>query len=169
MANTMTLIASVTVGAGGAANIDFTSIPATYTDLQLVNSGRNTTNGDTTLQLYFNNDTTATNYNVRRIYGSGSAISSAAFNASYSMYFPLSNYTASTFSSSQCYIPNYTGSSNKSFSIDSTEENNATLSEMVLLAGLWSNTTAINRITLVPYSGTFAQYSTAYLYGIKNS
>jgi hypothetical protein len=34
MANTYTLIASsVTVGSGGAANIEFTSIPATYTDL----------------------------------------------------------------------------------------------------------------------------------------
>jgi hypothetical protein len=169
MANTYTLIASSTVGAGGASSIDFTSIPSTYTDLVLMNSGRNTTNGNETVQLYFNNDTTATNYNIRRIYGNGSAASSASFNASYSMYFPLNNYTASTFSSSQCYIPNYAGSTNKSFSIESTEENNATLSEMVLLAGLWSNTAAINRITLVPYSGTFAQYSTAYLYGIKSS
>ena len=169
MATSTTLIQSVTVPSGGSASIDFTSIPSTYTDLQLVNSGRNTTNGNETVQLYFNNDQTATNYNIRRIYGNGSAATSAAFNASYSMYFPLNNYTASTFSSSQCYIPNYAGSSNKSFSIDSTEENNATLSEMVLIAGLWSNTTAINRITLVPYSGTFAQYSTAYLYGIKNS
>ena len=33
MANTYTLIASLTVGSGGAANIEFTSIPATYTDL----------------------------------------------------------------------------------------------------------------------------------------
>jgi hypothetical protein len=35
MANTFELIASSTVGSGGAANIDFTSIPATYTDLCL--------------------------------------------------------------------------------------------------------------------------------------
>ena len=30
MANTFELISSVTVGAGGAASIDFTSIPSTY-------------------------------------------------------------------------------------------------------------------------------------------
>jgi hypothetical protein len=34
---TYTLINSVTVGSGGAANIEFTSIPATYTDLNLLN------------------------------------------------------------------------------------------------------------------------------------
>jgi hypothetical protein len=33
MATTYEIIASVTVGSGGAANIEFTSIPATYTDL----------------------------------------------------------------------------------------------------------------------------------------
>ena len=33
MANTYVAIATVTVGSGGAASIDFTSIPATYTDL----------------------------------------------------------------------------------------------------------------------------------------
>ena len=35
MATTYTLISSVTVGSGGAANIEFTSIPSTYTDLLL--------------------------------------------------------------------------------------------------------------------------------------
>jgi hypothetical protein len=33
MATTYEIIASVTVGSGGAADIEFTSIPATYTDL----------------------------------------------------------------------------------------------------------------------------------------
>ena len=33
--NTFTLIASSTVGAGGASSIDFTSIPSTFTDLCL--------------------------------------------------------------------------------------------------------------------------------------
>jgi hypothetical protein len=33
MATTYEAIATVEVGSGGAANIEFTSIPATYTDL----------------------------------------------------------------------------------------------------------------------------------------
>jgi hypothetical protein len=47
-------------------------------------------------------------------------------------------------------------------------ENNATLSLMNLAAGLWSNTSAITSIKITAV-GTFEQYSTATLYGIKNS
>jgi len=36
MANTLKKIQTVTVGSGGAASIEFTSIPQTYTDLKLV-------------------------------------------------------------------------------------------------------------------------------------
>ena len=37
------------------------------------------------------------------------------------------------------------------------------------VAASWSNTAAINRITLTPASGNFVEYSTAYLYGISNA
>jgi len=40
MANTYTLIASSTVGSGGAATVSFSSITATYTDLCLLASVR---------------------------------------------------------------------------------------------------------------------------------
>ena len=40
MANTFKKIQTVTVGSGGAASIDFTSIPQTYTDLKIVLSAR---------------------------------------------------------------------------------------------------------------------------------
>ena len=36
MANTMKALQTVTVGAGGAATVTFSSIPQTYTDLILV-------------------------------------------------------------------------------------------------------------------------------------
>jgi hypothetical protein len=44
MANTYEAIATVEVGSGGAANIEFTSIPATYTDLAIAFSIRGTLN-----------------------------------------------------------------------------------------------------------------------------
>jgi hypothetical protein len=40
MATTFIKIASVTVGSGGAASMDFTSIPSTYTDLVIKVSTR---------------------------------------------------------------------------------------------------------------------------------
>lgn len=168
MPNTFTKIASVTVGAGGASSIDFTSIPSTYTDLCLKVSSR-LSSTDTPLFVYFNNDTTNTNYNVRRLLGSGSAASSGAFNAPYVIYADISSYTNNTFGNAEIYVPNYAGSTNKSMSVDSVNENNATGAEAVFTAGLWSNTAAINRLTLVPVTISFVQYTTATLYGIKNS
>ena len=41
MADTFVKIATVTVGSGGAATIDFSSIPSTYTDLCIKHSLRN--------------------------------------------------------------------------------------------------------------------------------
>ena len=76
-------------------------------------------------------------------------------------------YTASTFGNAELYIPNYTSSNNKSFSADSVTENNATAAYSQLIAGLWSNVTAITSLSLAPSSGTFVQHSTATLYGVK--
>lgn len=169
MPNTFVKIASVTVGSGGAATIDFTSIPSTYTDLQLVFTARNTAASNAFTQLTFNGNTSS--YSYRGLYGNGSAASSFSASAAYIYVgdMDLSTYTANTFSSESIYVPNYAGSSNKSVSIDSVNENNATAAAAYLVAGLWSNSAAINRITLTPGGGNYAQYSTATLYGIKNS
>jgi hypothetical protein len=74
--------------------------------------------------------------------------------------------TASSFASSEVYIPNYAGSSTKSTSTDSVQESNETGVYMTLYAGLWSGTAAINQITFYDEVANFAQYSTATLYGI---
>jgi hypothetical protein len=167
MATTYEIIASETVGSGGAANIEFTSIPATYTDLSLVFSARSvravTVEG---IYLYFNNDTTNGNYTYKRLYGTGSTAGSD----SSILVEPGASATASTFGNANVYIPNYTSSNAKSFSGDAVTENNATSAEAILLTGRWSGTSAITSIKLVPESANnFAQYSTAYLYGISNA
>lgn len=169
MATTYKAIATVTVGSGGASSIDFTSIPATYTDLVVKISARtnwsNSVNADG-INIQPNSSTSSrTN---KRLYGSGSAAGSdsntnpiAATNASC---------TASTFGNAEFYIPNYAGSNNKSLSADGVSETNATTTYAGLAAFLWSNTSAITSLKLVPENGTsFDQYSTATLYGIKNS
>jgi len=80
-----------------------------------------------------------------------------------------SDYTSNTFANSENYLPNYAGSNNKSMSVDVVTENNATASFTAFYAQLWTNTAAVNRITLTPNAGNFAQYSTATLYGISNA
>ncbi len=83
---------------------------------------------------------------------------------------PDTTITANTFSNVELYIPNYTSNNYKSISQDQVRENNSTTNTNSLMALLWSDTSAINQITLIPFSsGTFDQYSTAYLYGISNA
>ena len=167
MATTYEAIATVTVGSGGAANIDFTSIPGTYTDLVVKLSLRQDSSALNYAVMRFNNATT--NFTYISIEGTGSA--AASFNGSTGTYgFPTpSSATASTFSNAEVYIPNYAGSSNKSFSVDTVTENNGTAAYADLIAGLRSNTDVIDRITFYTAGGSFVQYSTATLYGIKNS
>jgi hypothetical protein len=174
MANTYVKIASSTVGSGGAGSVTFSSIPQTgYTDLVIKVSARCTQNfGD--MLIRFNSDSGA-NYSMRQFRGDGSNVSSSSSSAQTIGYAGLSiarsGYTANTFGNSEIYIPNAFGSSAKSYSVDALNENNATQADAMLVVGLWSGTAAINSITLstdVGY-GDFTQYSTFYLYGIKNS
>ncbi len=175
MPDTFVKIASVTVGSGGAANIEFTSIPSTYTDLCIMLSGRTTANGDNYVQidLSFNGAPSGTSYSWRRLMGNGASASSASGSADNAVdlwQVNGSGSTSSTFSNSSYYIPNYAGSTNKSVSADGVTENNATQALATLYAGLWADTSAVTSVRFtVTYGTAFAQYSTATLYGIKNS
>lgn len=171
MANTFELIASYTATAS-VSNIEFTSIPGTYTDLCVYVSTRGSSSGIAEANtIYFNTDTNNANYIGKRLLGSGSAATSDQTTSIKPGFFNnLASATASTFASSVIYIPNYAGSNSKSYSIDTVTENNATESYMALLAVRWTGTDAITRMKFTPESaGNFVQYSTAYLYGIKNS
>lgn len=170
MANTYTLIASSTVGSGGAANIEFTSIPGTYTDLLVKVSARGDSSG-TDIKIQFNGSTSSV-YTYKRLYGTGSSVATSGTTTTnlINNMIAQSSYTANTFGNGEIYIFNYTSSDAKSVSIDGVTENNATGSFVTLTAGLWNPATqaAITSIKLEIDGGpNFVQHSTAYLYGIK--
>lgn len=170
MPTTYSKIATVTVGSGGAADIQFTSIPGTYTDLKIVYSLRSDRASAIDL-VYVQINGSGSNLSHRELYATGTTVGSGsdANYASFS-YCCAANATASTFGNGEAYFTNYTSSSNKSFGSDNVSENNATTAYQALQANLRSNTAAITSIKLYPVLGTqFVQYSTAYLYGIKNS
>jgi hypothetical protein len=169
MATTFIKIASVTVGSGGASSIDFTSIPSTYTDLVVKLSVRTAYAGFQNTKIRFNGS--GTSYSVIRLVGNGSTVASSAYsNSGTELYSGISSFSTSTFSNFEHYIPNYAGSTNKSISIDAVSEANQTEAYAQFNAGLWSNTAAITSIAYTNVDGSnFTQYSTAVLYGIKNS
>jgi hypothetical protein len=170
MANeTMTLIATQTLGTA-AASVSFSSIPQTYTDLQLVISARTAraADPDDAVSVKFNSNTS--NYTNRILQGNGSTASSTTgfFGQGYFVATATAaGATSNTFGNSSVYVPNYTGSTNKSVTSDNVIENNATFSPINLIAGLWSNTSAITSITCDNFSVTnFQVGSTFSLYGI---
>ena len=170
MATYIQIGSTVTVGAGGAASIDFSSIPSTYTDLVIKGSFRVTVAGPVDgVKISFNGSTAS--FTNRSVAGNGSsAFSESTTAARWVGLGAATGATASTFSNFEIYIPNYAGSTNKSFSADAVSENNATAGYNYLFAGLWSNTAAINQITLTPdTASSINQYSTATLYGISKS
>ena len=170
MANTYTLIASSTVGAGGAASIDFTSIPSTYTDLVLKYSGRSASGSNVLDNVYLTFNGSTTGYTQKLLFTTNGTSAGSDTGTSYNFNYTTGNgATASTFSNCEMYIPNYAGSTNKSYSADMVTENNATAAGVLMNATLWSNTAAINRVTLQIAGFNFVQYSTAYLYGVKNA
>jgi hypothetical protein len=152
-----------------AASVTFANIPQSgYTDLKIVVSNRLNSSGANILGIKFNGVTTG--YTFRFLQGEGSVAGSGGGTSTPGGWAGLTQpntYTANTFSSNEIYIPNFTSSNFKSWTADGTTENNATLSYIELIAGLWSNTAAITSIELIDLGGSsFLANSTFSLYGI---
>ena len=159
------LIASNTL-TGTASSVTFSSIPATYTDLILKISARNT--GAGAAYLTFNGVSTSL-YSNTELQGTGSLAQSVR--TSSAVRITLNDFfvstTANTFANNEIYVPSYLASQNKPVSNISAAEANATLAYITATAGLFRDTTAISSITL--NTGGFAAGSTFWLYGLKNS
>lgn len=169
MATTCKLIAK-NVLSSGATSITFDNIPSTYTDLLLVASVRSTraSNQQDYLQISFNSSTS--NFSGRRLRGTGAAVVSELTTVREVSDLPASQATSNTFSNIEIIVPNYAGSTNKSFSATSAQEDNQTTAYLDAIAGLWSNTAAITSITLGSgNTANLAADSSFFLYGITKA
>lgn len=172
MPNTYTKIGSATVGSGGAAAVTLGSIPSTYTDLLLLISARSTFSGYEAAMSVLPNADGAAVSTWRRVLGNGSVTSS---DTASSVTFPptsiinAASSTSNTFSNASVYIPNYSGSNYKAFSVDSVDEGNYTtdITDQIY-AQVWAKTDVVSSLYCSVTTG-FAQYTTFTLYGIKKS
>ena len=166
----MKLIQTVTVGAGGAANIQFTSIPQTYTDLKILVSAKDNGSGDiNNMNISFNGSTS--NLLYRSLYTFGStAASDTASNGFVGFTTQSGSGVTSNFNNMEIYIPNYTAARNKPINIDGVSEKNAATGVgLSIVANQWSNSAAITSVTLTPTTQSWVQYTTAYLYGVTSA
>jgi hypothetical protein len=163
-------IATTTVGAGGAATVTFSSIPSTYTHLQIRGIARNTRAvAFDNIYIYFNSDTAA-NYSSHFLYGDGSTTGAGASTNATDGGLALSvgaSSTASCFGVGIIDILDY-ANTNKYKTYRSLTGGDANGSGQVLLrSGNWRSNSAITSMTLFPTVGNFTQYSSFALYGIK--
>jgi hypothetical protein len=164
MATTCKLMAKVSLGSD-TTTITFSTIPATYTDLFLTLSGR-TSRASVLGQVVVKFNSVSST--VRNLIGDGSGASSSTNVGD--LYVSGSNATASTFGSIEIYIPNYTGTTQKSWSGFGVGETNASSSYISVTAGLVNHTSAITDIELSTTDGhSYKSGSTAYLYGITKA
>ncbi len=172
MPNTLIPIQTYTLSSS-AASVTFSNIPQNYTDLKLVVSARGTDASyqtDCNIQVGNGSVDTGSNYTTRELSGIGSGTPSSNAFTTTNVHPPMpgSTATSNTLGNFEVYIPNYTGSTQKSMSCDVVTENNATLANVRLCSYIHTGTSAINIITLTAASGTFVANSTFTLYGISN-
>jgi hypothetical protein len=164
-------IATVTVGSGGAANVEFTSIPSTYQHLQIRAVFRSARSEafDANLYMQVNGDT-GNNYNAHDLTGSGSSASasSGGTGAQASIgYGPTNGRTASAFGGIVLDILDY-GSTTKNKTMRSLSGYDANGTGIVALSsGLWMSTSAVTSLKFFIFSYNLVQHSTFALYGVK--
>ena len=166
-------IATTTVGSGGASSITFSSIPSTYTHLQIrtmVKTNEGTT-GATNIEMRFNSDT-AGNYTRHYLFGNGSSANSGGGGgASYlTTGSAAQGGVANTFGVSVIDILDYANTNKyKTMRSLSGVDQNTSGSSFIWGAqsGVWLNTSAITSISLFSNSSNLTQYSSFALYGIK--
>ena len=155
-----------------AASVTFANIPQTgYTDLKVVASVRTDFNAAvSSLGVHLNSPASDTSY--RWVRGNGSVTLSSSNSAQQDFNPGEANAltsTANTFSSAEIYIPNYTGSQQKSISADMVSEQNGTTAYAYLAAGLCTKTAAVTSVTIRGFagsSGNLVAGSTFSLYGL---
>lgn len=154
--------------ASAQLNVNFTSIPSTYTDLVIVCNNLFSASGTPNLRILFNTDT-ASNYSVTNLEGNGSSpysvrqssISGIDFGYYNSLY-PTSSSTIPN--NAIINVMNYSNTTTNKTVIGRHNGNSGPVASV----GLWRNTAAINSIRISNSSAVnFTAGSTFSLYGIK--
>ena len=164
-------IATTTVGSGGTAVIDFTSIPSIYTHLQLRLICRDTgAFAERSLFIEYNGNSPTGSNSFHGLYGNGSTVTSNAEinQGRYSSRVPIpaASTTANVFSAQVIDILDYANTNKtKVTRIFSGYDANGA-GAVGIDSYLYNSTSAISSIRLYP-NNSFPQYSQIALYGIK--
>jgi len=161
-------IATVTVGSTAQSSITFTSIPSTYTHLQVRAFMVCSTTNNMFMQLGNGTIDEGANYSWKQLWGTSTTANSNGGNGQAFIYigyvfdpaYPAANIID---------IADY-ANTNKHKTTKSINANNTNNSGFVVnFSGRWGSSSVVDRLRITPNSGTFNQYSHFALYGIKNN
>ena len=165
-------IATVTVGAGGAANVEFTGISGSYSHLQIRFIARTARASfpDDNMAMQLNGNT-GSNYAWHQLNGNGSTATSGASTTTTDMRVGRTTGATATsgmFGAGVIDILDY-ANTNKYRTLRSLSGNDTNgAGDITLMSGLYQSTTAVTSIKLFSQTGSnnFSQYSSFALYGI---
>lgn len=165
---TMTKLASTTVGAGGSTTVTFSNIPQGYTDLKFIFSAQGTRASDFDgIYLSFNGSTD--NFTGKYSQAITPSTPTSGSLGRYVGAFPAANLT-NKFGSAELYVSDYTSNKLKMYSVDAVTGGYASNQALLeFINGVWSNASPITSVSFAFLLGNFAQYSTVTLYGVKNA
>lgn len=170
--NSYESIATVSVGSGGASSITFSSIPQTFTHLQLryISKDARNNSDNSPVDLRFNGSS-ATAYNKHFMEANGTTTSaSSELNQTFIRLEGAGNLAPTqAFGIGVTEILDYASTSKTKtiLQVAGIEKGGAGFSR--INTGQWFSTNAINSITLTPLVPNFSQYSHFALYGIKEA
>jgi hypothetical protein len=152
-------ISTITVGSGGATSVTFSSIPQTYTHLQIRGFITDAATGQNFYMVF--NDNAGTK--GHRLFGDGSAASSDYYNAA-----PV--VTAASNTGNMGFVTDLLDykNTNKTRVIRTLGggDNNGS-GRAGMWGGFWYSTAAITKLQITATADTIPQYSHFALYGIK--
>jgi len=153
---------------GSALSVTFSSIPATYTHLQIRGLAR-TPGGNDQIDLRFNGDT-ATNYSMHGLSGEGATATAEGYgtqNRIFNVNSPVAN--ADVYCVSVTDILDY-ANTNKNTTVRTLQGRDVNGGGVLALnSGAWYNTAAVTSITLAARVYNPTSISSFALYGIRGN
>jgi hypothetical protein len=162
-------IQTTTVGSGGASSVTFSSIPSTYTHLQIRAIFKGSGAASVTMFGQVGNGSidTGTNYSLHYLRGDGSSASASGAATQANFYAGASYNITSGFGAAIIDYLDY-ANTNKYKTIRALAGGDANGNGYVgLYSGNWRSTSAITDLKFTSNDGNFPQYSQFALYGIK--
>lgn len=152
----------------GTGTVTWSSIPATYKSLEIEYVARGTQAATAiNLNLYFNNDTTATNYRSEWMYGTGTAASVAQADNAIIAPVSAASATANLAGYGTIKIINYASTTFNKQAFCITSLRDSATGMYIWTASIdWESTTAINRVDIVTSAGNYDTGTTFRLYGV---